>query len=144
VDGNSYYIVMKRYNCSLRQWRQNQSKSLNENLSLYLSIYKEFLKSLMTIHSHNVTHYDIKCDNVFLDFNSDTQSHSLSSQFFGADGDEERFRLTIGDFGECKVFSSEKDEFCTRNRGTDYCKSPEMLQLTINTRKDTDKYDRRK
>jgi serine/threonine protein kinase len=98
----------------------------------------------MTIHSHNVTHYNIKSDIIFLDFNSDTQSHSLYSQFFGGDGDEERFRLTIGDLGECKVFSSEKDEFCTRNQGKDFCKFPEMLQLTINTRKDTEKYDWRK
>lgn len=57
---------------------------------------------------------------------------------------EDDFEITIGDFGECKIFSSEKDEFCTRNRGTDSIKSPEMLQLTINTRKDHDKYDRRK
>ena len=71
LSGGSYYIIMKRYTCSLRQWRLNQTKSLNENLSLYLSIYKEFLKSLMTVHSHNVTHYDIKCDNVLLDFNTD-------------------------------------------------------------------------
>ena len=53
-------------------------------------------------------------------------------------------KITIGDFGECKIFLSEKDENCVVNRGTDYCKSPEMLQLAINTRKDTDKYDRRK
>ncbi len=57
----------------------SQSKGLNENLSLYLSIYKEFLKSLSIIHSHNVTHYDIKCDNVFLDFNTDGNSNSLSN-----------------------------------------------------------------
>lgn len=114
-------------------------------MSLYLSIYKEFLKSLMIIHSHNVTHYDIKCDNVFLDFNTDGNSNSLSNQFVSScDNDEDRIKLTIGDFGECKIFSSEKDEFCQRNRGTDFCKAPEMLQLTINTRKDTDKYDRRK
>jgi len=123
VDGSHYYIVMKRYQSSLRQWRLEQTSSLNENLPLYLSVYREFLKGLQTIHAHNVTHYDIKCDNVFLD---------------------EGFRLAIGDFGECKIFSSEKDELCQRNRGTDFCKSPEMLQLTINTRKDTDKYDRRK
>lgn len=53
-------------------------------------------------------------------------------------------KITIGDFGECKIFLSETDEMCIVNRGTDYCKSPEMLQLAINTRKDTDKYDRRK
>lgn len=91
-----------------------------------------------------MTHYDIKCDNVFLDFNTDGTTRSISNQFNGGDGDEDKLRLTIGDFGECKIFSTEKDEFCTRNRGTDYCKSPEMLQLTINTRKDTEKYDRRK
>lgn len=57
---------------------------------------------------------------------------------------DEDFEITIGDFGECRIFSSDKDEFCTRNRGTDCIKSPEMLQLTIHTRKDHDKYDRRK
>jgi len=127
VDANSYYIVMKKYKSSLRQWRLEQSKSLNENLPVYLSMYREFLKGLQTIHGHNVTHYDIKCDNVFLD---ETEGSG--------------FRLAIGDFGECKIFTNDKDELCQRNRGTDFCKSPEMLQLTINTRKDTDKYDRRK
>ena len=57
---------------------------------------------------------------------------------------EDDYQITIGDFGECKIFSNDKDEFCTRNRGTDSIKSPEMLQLTIHTRKDHDKYDRRK
>jgi hypothetical protein len=40
---------------------------------------------------------------------------------------EDDFEITIGDFGECKIFSNDKDEFCTRNRGTDSIKSPEML-----------------
>lgn len=114
LAGGSYYIIMKRYTCSLRQWRLNQTKSLNENLSLYLSIYKEFLKSLMIVHSHNVTHYDIKCDNVLLDFNTDgSGASSLSSQFLPlGENEEDKIKLTIGDFGECKVFSNEKDEFC--------------------------------
>ena len=69
----------------------------------------------------------------------------MSSQLLSiGDNEDDKIKLTIGDFGECKVFSNEKDEFCQRNRGTDFCKSPEMLQLTINTRKDTEKYDRRK
>jgi serine/threonine protein kinase len=46
-------------------------------MSLYLSIYKEILKSMAIIHSHNVTHYDLKCDNVLLDFNG-TNSNTLS------------------------------------------------------------------
>ena len=32
-----------------------------------LSMYKEVLKSVSVIHSFNVTHYDIKCDNVMID-----------------------------------------------------------------------------
>ena len=118
VDGNSYYIIMKRYACSLKQWRLQQTKSLNENLPLYLSIYREFLKSLLIIHSHNVTHYDIKCDNVFMDLNTQPGAASLSQQFTtcaGGDNEDDngsKVKLTIGDFGECKIFSNEKDELC--------------------------------
>ena len=51
--------------------------------------------------------------------------------------------VKIADFGECKMFISEQDEFCTRNRGTDCIKSPEMLNLDYIRRED-DKFDRRK
>ena len=42
------------------------------------------------------------------------------------------------------MFTNEEDEYCLRNRGTEYIKSPEMLTLTINAKKEGDKYDRRK
>ena len=42
------------------------------------------------------------------------------------------------------MFCSEEDEYCLRNRGTEYIKSPEMLALTINSKKEGDKYDRRR
>jgi serine/threonine protein kinase len=42
------------------------------------------------------------------------------------------------------MYSGKHDEFCTKNRGTEFTKSPEMLQLAINTRKDDQRYDRRK
>ena len=124
-------------------------------MRLYVSIYNKVLKSLRTIHSHNVTHYDIKCDNVLISFIGDEDDVDDGAEKPGAIGTakkardlsnltDEDFEITIGDFGECKIFSNDKDEFCTRNRGTDCIKSPEMLQLTIHTRKDHDKYDRRK
>ena len=43
-----------------------------DNLSVYLSIYREVLKAFKIIQSHNVTHYDIKCDNILIDFKNDT------------------------------------------------------------------------
>ena len=46
--------------------------------------------------------------------------------------------VVLADFGECKMFTSEEDEYCLKNRGTEYIKSPEMLTLTINTKKEAD------
>ena len=42
------------------------------------------------------------------------------------------------------MFVDEDDEFCMRNRGTEYIKSPEMLTLTLNSKKEADNFDRRK
>lgn len=62
---------MKKYDCSLRQWRLSLGDSIDtfkQNLKLYASIYLKVLKCIKTIHSSNITHYDIKCDNVLLSF----------------------------------------------------------------------------
>jgi serine/threonine protein kinase len=94
VDKQNYYIVMKKYSGSLREWRSSQKTVMQDNISLYLSIYREILKCFKTIHSHSVTHYDIKCDNILIDFRSN-----------------DNFAITVGDFGECHMYTNEKDEF---------------------------------
>ena len=134
VDDSNYYIVMRRYNCSLREWREKQTGSLNENIPLYLHVFKELLQAVEVTHSHNVTHYDLKCDNFMLDTKAGEKP-----------GEEEGvLNVALGDFGECKLFTNEEDEYDLKPRGTECIRSPEMLTLTINVRKDTDKYDRRK
>jgi len=35
VDDNCFWIVMKRYKTSLKDWREKQTKTLEENLPLY-------------------------------------------------------------------------------------------------------------
>jgi serine/threonine protein kinase len=42
------------------------------------------------------------------------------------------FSSSLADFGVAKVFHDEKDSFTTRNRGTEFIKSPEML-IVANT-----------
>lgn len=42
------------------------------------------------------------------------------------------------------MFTNPEDELCLGNKGTEYIKSPEILLLTIATRKENDKYDRRR
>mmetsp|Transcript_10661 Transcript_10661/g.20673 ORF Transcript_10661/g.20673 Transcript_10661/m.20673 type:complete len:1973 (-) Transcript_10661:893-6811(-) len=126
VDENDYYIVMKHYTISLKAWRTDLPGPYEDYLHLFLTLFKEVLKAVQIIHKHNVTHYDLKCDNVLLD------------------GDPNDCRVTLGDFGECRMFVNAEDELCLRNKGTEYIKSPEMLILTIAVRKENDKYDRRR
>ena len=126
LDENDYYIVMKRYTLSLKEWRTQQQGSLEENLPKCLTIYKEILKAMQIIHNHNVTHYDLKCDNVLLEYPI------------------EDCQITIGDFGESRMFVNPEDEVCMRNKGTEYIKSPEMLLITVAAKKEHDKYDRRR
>ena len=38
VDGESYWIIMKSYKCSLKEWRLKQTSPFMANLPLYLSI----------------------------------------------------------------------------------------------------------
>ena len=130
VDDNNYYIVMRRYSGSLREWRQRQTSCLADNLPIYLQVFKQALKAVEVVHSHFVTHYDLKCDNFMLENKGDDEDSSIN--------------VALGDFGECKLFTNEDDEYDLKPRGTECIKSPEMLTLTINTKKETDQYDRRK
>lgn len=129
VDSNSYYLVMKRYPLSLRDWRLKQVGSMSDNISSYLHIFKQVLNAVEVTHNHSVTHYDLKCDNFLLEAN---------------ESDEEMVNVALGDYGECKLFTDEGDEYDSKPRGTECIKSPEMLTLTISVRKDMDNYDRRK
>ena len=45
VDNDNYYLVMKNYPCSLRLWRRKQEESMEDNLPLYLYIYKQVLRT---------------------------------------------------------------------------------------------------
>ena len=136
ADKSSYYIVMRLYDCSLREWRLQHGDDISvfqRNLKLYASVYLKFLKGLKIIHQSNITHYDIKCDNVML---------TLKKPANEATADD--IDIAIGDFGTSNLFFDEKDEFCRRNLGTDCIKSPEMLMVEKHACKEDILYDRRK
>jgi len=96
VDKESYYIVMKLYPNSLRQWRINQKKPLSEMLSVYLNIFRDILKTLEIIHEKFTTHYDLKCDNVVIEGQSYAEGLEI-----GERGSNE-ICVKIADFGEAK------------------------------------------
>lgn len=100
VTQSDYIIVMKKYQKSLKQWRAEQKGDWQTNLSVYLTIFRDVLKAVQLIHSHNVTHYDIKADNILIEKNNSKDQ---------ADG--EQFRIVLADFGSCKLFKNEDDEY---------------------------------
>eukprot|EP00928_Gymnodinium_smaydae_P037382 TRINITY_DN2595_c0_g1_i1.p1 TRINITY_DN2595_c0_g1~~TRINITY_DN2595_c0_g1_i1.p1 ORF type:complete len:3301 (-),score=452.63 TRINITY_DN2595_c0_g1_i1:143-9151(-) len=68
VDENSYWIVMKFYATTLKKWRESLDGTMSENLPLLMAVFREILKALYTLHWHGIVHYDLKCDNVMIDF----------------------------------------------------------------------------
>lgn len=85
---------MKKYPTSLKEWRLQQKRPWQENLPLYLTIYRDVLKAAQFLHNNNVTHYDIKADNILLDYKP---ASTLSEN--SVDND---IKVTLADFGECK------------------------------------------
>ena len=93
VTDSSYMIVMKKYPFSLKDWRQRQEGNWMDNLPTYLTIYRDILKAIAMFHSHNITHYDLKCDNILLDYKPGSN---------GKWSNDSDFKVVLGDFGECK------------------------------------------
>ena len=91
---------MKKYPCSLKEWRVNQKRSWQEYLPLYLTIYRDILKSVKFLHDNNVIHYDIKADNILLDTRN--SNGNIDSSF------DSEFKVTLADFGECRFFKLHK------------------------------------
>ena len=144
-DDEYYYIVMKRYPISLKKWRIQQKQSLKEMLPTYLSIFKDVLHAVQIIHNNKITHYDLKCDNILLDFVSNFKENNTYDVDVTDENENYSICIIVADFGECRMFLNEVDEHCTRSRGTDVIKSPEMLKhFGYQIRKEDDNYDRRK
>lgn len=50
------------------------------------------------MHYHNVTHYDIKADNILIE------------EIVGVNNEIE-LKIVLADFGSCKLFKNEEDEY---------------------------------
>ena len=129
---------MRKYGKSLKAWRKERSKTLiDEDLLVYLDVYAQMLECLAVLHRNRIIHFDLKCDNFFLDDQGKSASHSSDNS-----GAAPSIDLCLGDFGESMIFSAEDNMYTTENRGTEFIRSPEMLLVGRSKAKDT--YDRRR
>ena len=87
------------------------------------------------MHVNNITHYDIKCDNILIE----PDNPSPENGFLGLN-----FKITIADLGTCKIFVDEDEELDLVSRGTQAIKSPEMVNLDIANNDEGANYDRRR
>lgn len=139
VDDEFYYIIMKEYKCSLKNWREKQTTPLSQLLPLYMRIYYKVLEGVKFLSDNHVNHFDLKCDNIFLE-----PYEGVSEKDFWKNTTEDpNFKLVLGDFGEAHLFSTESDAYTIRHRGTDCIKSPEMLKIEM-LKSSNKNYDRRK
>ena len=119
IVDSSYWIVMKYYPTTLKKWRDELPGTVGEHLAVLLGVFAQVLDAVHTLHARGVVHYDLKCENIILNPDEEISIH-------GDMGTSEAHVpvVALGDFGESRMMESEEDAYCTRNRGTEYLKSP--------------------
>lgn len=70
VVDKSYVIIMKKYDCSLRDYvvKLREEKELKNKWREIIEIFADVLDIVRLLHEENVTHYDIKADNILISF----------------------------------------------------------------------------
>ncbi|EGG14454.1 putative protein kinase [Cavenderia fasciculata] len=141
VDGENYWIAMKSYKCSLKEWRLKQTGTFLQNLPLYLNIYMNVLLTVQFLAENKINHFDIKCDNFLV---HPIKKGTLEEDFWNQPTSDPNFIVCLADWGEAKVYIHDIDGYTTRNRGTEFIKSPEMLMIAFASQKTRENFDRRK
>ncbi|KYQ93892.1 putative protein kinase [Tieghemostelium lacteum] len=141
VDGENYWIVMKSYKCSLKEWRLKQTLPFLQQLPLYLNVFMNVLLTVQFLAEHKVNHFDIKCDNFLV---HPVKKGTLDDDFWNQPTPDPNFTVCLADWGEAKVYTEDIEGYTTRNRGTEFIKSPEMLTIAYASQKTRENFDRRK
>ena len=104
-EENEKKIVMITELISGGSLKENLERIINPRLSLIKKWIIEILKGISYLHSNNIIHRDIKCENIFFD--------RLNGN------------IKIGDLGLSKIIK-DKNNICTHFKGTEEFMAPEI------------------
>ena len=104
-EENEKKIVMITELISGGSLKENLERIINPRLSLIKKWIIEILKGISYLHSNNIIHRDIKCENIFFD--------RLNGN------------IKIGDLGLSKILK-DKNNICTHFKGTEEFMAPEI------------------
>lgn len=150
VGRRALCLVLRRYRCSLKEWRRRQAPQglAPAALPLYLRAFGQVLRAAGALQERNIVHHDLKCDNVFVEPRlgpggappPDAELYAPSPP-----GGEPPFDVAVGDFGEAMAYESAAAAHVTEGRGTEAFQPPEMLLREWGQHKrESSVHDRRK
>ncbi|KAK9831313.1 hypothetical protein WJX81_001162 [Elliptochloris bilobata] len=159
VEADAAVLVLRRYPTSLAAWRAGLPADPAPQLRLYLRVFAAVLAAMEELGDARVVHYDLKADNVLLEPLADSPagngkfpdpdpdiypSHGGEAALWAPPSEHPPFRAVLADFGESVMYGAGEEPLTTRNRGTEFVKSPEMLLVGNAARRDRVGYDRRR
>lgn len=75
----SLFLLMKRYNCSLREFLRRYSIDMRTSILLYAQL----LEAVAHLYRYGIAHRDLKSDNILIEMNSDESPPVLVLSDFG-------------------------------------------------------------
>lgn len=134
------YLILPRYDCSLKVWRMKLGDENALAFKWCLLIFQEVLKRVRILHANKVIHFDLKGDNILLKSKEGKEAHMWMLE----DGTLP-FEIALTDFGDSRCYDDRQSAYTHRNHGTEAFQSPEMLMMSHGTYSSThNNFDRRK
>lgn len=135
---NTMYCVVLSYSqCSMKQLLNKiyggRTSYSAELLQFISGLYQQIMHTVQRFTELQITHYDIKADNILLDCNIDINTSSINDII------QSQCTIRICDYGESIQGHSSK-----LSRGTENIQSPEMLQLMRHNDSHHSTHDRRR
>eukprot|EP00210_Caulerpa_lentillifera_P007952 g7591.t1 len=127
LNGDTLYIVMENCEKSLQDWIHEFPTSRPWAVRLLLRVFKSIAQRVAQLHEMRMVHFDLKCSNILLKLRRSSSDNDPSVWY--PETEYPQFEVVLADFGFSRCYQGQNTLATVRNRGTEPCKAPEMLQI---------------